>query len=501
MYSILDQINKLTKTNKLILAAFAFLAVLAFGGGRAHAATLTVNGGCTINDAIDSINSGSDQASCGGSSYGTSDKIVIPAGTHTLTADLFPIAEPVTVEGAGIGQTIIDGDGYKGFTAEGVTVTFSGMTIKAYDLYAILTTDCNVTVNNIEVDGTGSTNGYNNLLFDNTSATTKTVSANNIYMHDIYDDGSLMYLFSVHQRSGGTTTANLSNITLANSGNTVGSIDGFAIGIGARGPFGGFGTINATITNATINNISAGNLNAPYASFALSDGGDANVNVNIYNSTITGSRGTTGDVFPLVGVRSAAFYSASAGIGSGTTGNSVLTVGNSLFADNLSDSNSSNCATIDFTSGFSGAGTGNSSIVSEGHNMSDDATCSQFTQTGDQQNVNNIISTLGPLQNNGGVVPTRALLPGSPAAAAGGQVLGVTTDARGIARPSTCPSVGAYQFVGAVCGASTPATSGGGNAAAPSTGVGSVSSIFAVSVSLLGLSMITYASRKRLMIK
>ncbi len=41
---------------------------------------------------------------------------------------------------------------------------------------------------------------------------------------------------------------------------------------------------------------------------------------------------------------------------------------------------------------------------------------------------------------------TCALLPGSPAIGAGTAVLGVTTDQRGIARPST-PDVGAYLTV------------------------------------------------------
>jgi len=62
------------------------------------------------------------------------------------------------------------------------------------------------------------------------------------------------------------------------------------------------------------------------------------------------------------------------------------------------------------------------------------------------------------LQNNDGPVPTRALLAGSPAIAAGGSVLGITTDARGKARPGNSPSVGAYQYVLA-SSTETPTTS------------------------------------------
>ena len=52
MQSIFESIISLSKTNKLILAAFAFVAVLAIGSGRAHAATLAVDANCTLNNAI-----------------------------------------------------------------------------------------------------------------------------------------------------------------------------------------------------------------------------------------------------------------------------------------------------------------------------------------------------------------------------------------------------------------------------------------------------------------
>lgn len=163
-----------------------------------------------------------------------------------------------------------------------------------------------------------------------------------------------------------------------------------------------------------------------------------------------------------------------AGVTSGSIATSNVSIGNSLLASNTTDGTvSNNCSTVDLTSGVGGAGTGVQSITSLGHNMSDDATCTSFIQPGDQQNVGNIISTLGPLQNNGGPVPTRALLEGSPAISAGSAVLGVTTDARGITRPGTCPSIGAFQFEGAVCGTAT--SSPIANAGAPNTGIGSTS--------------------------
>ena len=494
MQSIYESINNLSKTNKLILAAFAFLAVLACSGGRAHAASLEVTGGCTLPIAIDSVNAGSNQSGCtavGG--YGTNDTITIPAGTYVIPASLPTITEDVVIEGAGMSQTVIDGDSdSKLFKADDVTIKITDLKITAYREYAIRTEKSDVELSNIEVDGTGAIDASQNLFLNNAASTTSTITANNIYMHDIHSNGPLMYLFSVHQRNGGTTNATLSNISLSDSGNAGGSMDAFALGIGAEGEtLGSTGDINATITNATLHNLISTGINAPYASFAFSNGGAANVTVDVFNSTITGSRGLTGDAFPLVGVRSAAFYSAVAGISSGSVGTSTLNVSNSLFADNLTDSTSSNCESMDFTAGFSGAGTGVATINSNGHNISDDATCTTFTQSGDQQNVSNIISTLGPLQDNGGAVPTRALLAGSPAIAAGGSVLGVTTDARGVARPGDCPSVGAFQFEGAVCAATT--TNGGMNAAAPNTGIHSVSLLGVAIATLLGFSAIGYS--------
>ncbi len=221
------------------------------------------------------------------------------------------------------------------------------------------------------------------------------------------------------------------------------------------------------------------------------------MNTTVTNITVTGLRGVTGTSLIDGGIKSAAFYATAAGVGSGDVANVNMTVQNSLFANNLNDGVSNNCSAADITSVVGGTGTGIATITSLGHNISDDATCTSFTQPGDKQNVNNIISTLGPLQNNGGNVPTRALLAGSPAISAGSAVLGVTTDARGVARPEACPSVGAFQFEGAVCGVSTPSGSnGGGNAGAPNTGIGSASLVQLVA-GLSGVSLLVVLALRR----
>ncbi|MCS7222228.1 MAG: choice-of-anchor Q domain-containing protein [Anaerolineae bacterium] len=72
-------------------------------------------------------------------------------------------------------------------------------------------------------------------------------------------------------------------------------------------------------------------------------------------------------------------------------------------------------------------------MTSQGHNLSDDATCAAWlTASGD---LNHTDPRLGPLQDNGGPTPTHALLPGSPAINAGTNVGCPPTDQRGVPRP------------------------------------------------------------------
>jgi hypothetical protein len=78
--------------------------------------------------------------------------------------------------------------------------------------------------------------------------------------------------------------------------------------------------------------------------------------------------------------------------------------------------------------------------VSQGYNISKDATCS-FTQPTDHQNTDPLLDSL---QDNGGPTQTHALLPGSPAIDAGMTDLAV--DQRGIARPQrAADDIGAYE--------------------------------------------------------
>jgi hypothetical protein len=81
-------------------------------------------------------------------------------------------------------------------------------------------------------------------------------------------------------------------------------------------------------------------------------------------------------------------------------------------------------------------------VTDLGHNLCSDANA-QFTGTGSLTGVD---PKLGPLADNGGPTPTLALLPGSPAIAAGDSASAPATDQRGFPRPAGSADIGAYEF-------------------------------------------------------
>lgn len=114
----------------------------------------------------------------------------------------------------------------------------------------------------------------------------------------------------------------------------------------------------------------------------------------------------------------------------GVIANSTTTLTNMILAENA----------------VGGWGNCSGTITSQGHNLSSDNSCTaSFTAPGDRNNTDPL---LGPLQNNGGPTPTRALLSGSPAINAGTIVGCPATDQRGVPRPQggTC-DIGAFEMI------------------------------------------------------
>ncbi len=106
-------------------------------------------------------------------------------------------------------------------------------------------------------------------------------------------------------------------------------------------------------------------------------------------------------------------------VGTGTNGlvalgDATATLRNTILADNEGH----NCM-------------GSAVLTSQGHNLSDDATC-ELTQSGDQPGADPL---LGLLADNGGFVETQMPRVGSPAIDMGDDAHCPATDARGVARP------------------------------------------------------------------
>ncbi|MDQ5886000.1 MAG: trimeric autotransporter adhesin [Patescibacteria group bacterium] len=442
--------EKLTLKTKVFSAAFLLLGIMMLSGGRAHAATLYVSGSCPLEDAITSINNGANENTCSSTGgYGSTDTIILPSGTTTLNSDNTVITEPVTIQGSGIGDSILSGAGnfetMRG-NSDSILILLKDFTITAFQGHGINISGSNVTLDNIEVDGAGSTSDgsdYFGIYLRNATSMDNTINATNIFVHGMHAVSGVndVHTLAVDQAGGSTTTANFSGTTVSNISNDDGNVGGFFMDVNAFDfsdtPLGG--TINASVINTTVDSlVASGGVSAfGLAGFAFDD--PATIEASITNSTVTGVRG---------GPNSFGFFNAGA---SQDTNLSTVhtTIQNSLLADNLSDGIKNNCAVGNYNSFFSFTGPVNATITSGGHNLADDATCTDFTQEGDQQNLGNIITTLGALQDNGGVVQTRALLAGSPAIGAGAAVLGISTDARGIARSASQWDVGAYQTLGA----------------------------------------------------
>jgi len=185
--------------------------------------------------------------------------------------------------------------------------------------------------------------------------------------------------------------------------------------------FGGGGAIQLFVLNSlTLNNVTFSG-NSTVATAGNYGGGAILLNsvttVTINNTTFANNTANAGG----------AFYAIDA---------STLT-----FSNTILDNNTPNNCHIGGTATFTTAG----------NNISSDASCNNFIAATDQFLTD---SLLDDLADNGGEVPTMALLTGSPAIDAGNNVTCLTIDARSESRPddgdgdgtATC-DVGAYEIV------------------------------------------------------
>ncbi len=428
----------------------------------AHAATLTVNstadtavqddGDCTLREAINNVNAGSDTTDGGAggdciAADGVDDTVMLPSGTITLTANLPAITESIVIEGEGMDVTVVNGASlYGGIDSQGTDFTLKKITLTAMrDMGVLARGDGNVTYEEIEVDGSGwqmtdPTNVSAGIVAGTSPTADTTVVMKNIYVHDFMVDSS--QFFPAGAIAGGTanTLVIADNITISNNTNT-GIVQAFMIGSGL---FDGGATparVSARVNNLTIDHNTSTNSTVTGVSLAVINNDTITASSSLRNITITNlSGGGTSPFLGSVGTGAAIAVVAAAGVHV----DALLTVANLLVADN----NFNNCATSNIGPAIGGySGTVATTITSQGGNLSDDTSCSPyFTQPTDQNNLTTLGTTLEALSDNGGFVPTIALKQGSPAIDSGITIAGLTNDARLAVRPQgSAYDSGAYE--------------------------------------------------------
>jgi hypothetical protein len=164
----------------------------------------------------------------------------------------------------------------------------------------------------------------------------------------------------------------------------------------------------------------------------------------VTNSTISGNSASFGGGIDNIGTVGVATVTNST-----ISGNSASSSGGGIFNINGVATLRSTIVANSPTGGdcFNTSGT----ITSGGYNLIGDTTCSTvFTQTGDITNTNPL---LGPLQNNGGPIPTEthALIPPSPAIDWVPDATCPSADQRGFARGNDIFMVGNETPSNALC--------------------------------------------------
>ena len=541
----------------------------------AHAASLTVSGGCSLNSAITSVNTASDTGGCTSTgTYGSSDTITLPSGTIALTADLPAHTAPVTVTGVGKTVSTINANGFKGFNGDFSSVdtglydfVYQDFTITGASEYglsllqpksvtmtrlriddsqtgAIATPITLVVTNSDIVNNTGFTVNFPGALtgtfaglltmatpIDSADSPSITITGSTFNNNTAETSG--LWIAALYQTGTGNTandqvtierTTVLNNTASKSSGIIISQQDGVtaqvplvlrvdgvtvasnAVTVTSANPLGnqpitsaqpygsGLSIVarvadNLTFTNLTLANNSVVNNYDDQPSLAglvaslSSEGSNLKyVNSTVVNNTVTqADPGVLFGSFIQAGFKNVSFYAIKVQVLPSFDLLTGASAQNSIIAGNSRNGQIGSCVAGD-KAAFGLSGTLDLTPTNLGNNLTDDPSCTGYNV------IPNLVSTLGSLQDNGGPVPTIALLPGSPAIGFAQQVLGISTDARGIARPAT-PDAGAYQTV---LGANTDTP--GGQATQPQLPNTGENSIFYTILSLISLTIGVYVA-------
>lgn len=257
------------------IAGFALVAMTCLSSQILNAATIAVTtttdelnntgDGCSLREAIQSINNGANYNECANSSgdaYGTNDTINIPAGTYLIaingpcenlnaTGD-FDILKNISIIGAGAGSTIIDGNGLdRIFHIVGATITtnISNLTVRngltntcAQGLTdfggGIRNDNANLTIVDVIVSGNSAISGGGIANFKNLNVQWSTINSNTATVAGGTGIGGGIY-------NGVNTTNTIINSTI--SGNNT-DTNGGGINICAAGAAATLNLRNVTLT-------------------------------------------------------------------------------------------------------------------------------------------------------------------------------------------------------------------------------------------------------------
>lgn len=445
-----------------------------------------------------------------GAAYGTDDTINMAAGTISLGADLpdLPSDTSITIAGAGVAETTINAGGFAVFVADGEEqdYTFKDFLItnaapRAIEIAAadhavldhvdvadsqggisIVAFHTNISSVNIHDCDTEALQGSQMAglsigieVSDVANPPTLSISDSKIYDNNAYAGLSGL---NVWGSGTGQVVAATADITIQRTsvlGNTSRKQAGMDLGLASYQ-----NELQLTIDAVTVaNNVVTETESTSLTTYVsgvyvkivnLADGFNfTNVTVANNVATNTGNAGDT--VAGLFGI----FFNPSSPVSMVNTtviGNTVTqtnqsatsysslfmlkytydpqagpidfapgaTSQNGLFAGNTRNGGTLSCGPVDKAMvGLTGMA--DATPADDGHNITDDSKCTGYAHEP------TLYDTLEhEARDNGGNVPTVALLDGSPAINAGGQVLSVSTDARGVSRQGY-NSAGAYQGV------------------------------------------------------